>query len=79
MDHPVATAAQHEQELAALELVQHPVVKAAYAEDSAPPETAEELADELARLAGWLGLETVVVEDRGDLSAALRSCVASRS
>ena len=32
MDHPVATAAQHEQELAALELVQHPVVKAAHAE-----------------------------------------------
>ncbi|CAB4688966.1 MAG: hypothetical protein F2667_01530 [Actinobacteria bacterium] len=30
-EHPVATAAQHEQELAALELVQHPTVKAAYA------------------------------------------------
>jgi hypothetical protein len=29
-DHPVATAEQHEHELAALELVQHPVVKAAY-------------------------------------------------
>ncbi len=27
---PVATAAQHEQELAALELIEHPVVKAAY-------------------------------------------------
>ncbi|MBY0400127.1 hypothetical protein K2X89_07515 [Myxococcota bacterium] len=29
-DHPVATAAQHEQELAALELIEHPTVKAAY-------------------------------------------------
>ena len=31
-EHPVATAQQHEHELAALELVQHPTVKAAYAE-----------------------------------------------
>jgi hypothetical protein len=30
-EHPVATASQHEQELAALQLVQHPVVRAAYA------------------------------------------------
>ncbi|OBG91602.1 hypothetical protein A9X05_00995 [Mycobacterium sp. E3298] len=29
-DDPVATASQHEQELAALELIEHPVVKAAY-------------------------------------------------
>ena len=29
-DHPVATAEQHEQELAALELVEHPTVRAAY-------------------------------------------------
>lgn len=29
-DDPVATAAQHEQELAALELIEHPTVKAAY-------------------------------------------------
>ncbi|WP_102143577.1 hypothetical protein [Mycobacterium hubeiense] len=29
-DHPVATASQHEQELAALELTSHPTVKAAY-------------------------------------------------
>ena len=28
--HPVATAAQHEQELAALDLIEHPTVKAAY-------------------------------------------------
>lgn len=32
MSHPVATPSQHEQELAALELVQHPVVKAAHRE-----------------------------------------------
>lgn len=32
MTHPVATPEQHEHELAALELTQHPVVKAAYAE-----------------------------------------------
>ena len=30
MTHPVATAEQHEQELAALELIKHPVVRAAY-------------------------------------------------
>src|SRR5689334_20222991 len=29
-DHPVATSSQHEQELAALDLVEHPTVKAAY-------------------------------------------------
>lgn len=29
-DHPVATASQHEQELAALDLIEHPTVKAAY-------------------------------------------------
>lgn len=47
------------------------VVKAAHAEQAAPPETAAELAVELGRLAGWLGLDTVVVEPRGDLSASL--------
>lgn len=31
-DHPVATSEQHEHELAALELVEHPTVKAAYAD-----------------------------------------------
>src|SRR5204863_2038538 len=34
------------------------LVKGAYAEPSAPDETAEELAAELERLAGWLGLHT---------------------
>jgi uncharacterized protein YcaQ len=47
------------------------LVKAAYAEPGAPDETAEELAAELERLAGWLDLHTVVVERRGDLAPAL--------
>ncbi|MFL6061562.1 MAG: winged helix-turn-helix domain-containing protein [Marmoricola sp.] len=47
------------------------VVKAAYAEEHAPPSTAHELALELRRLAGWLGLEDITVEPRGDLSAGL--------
>jgi hypothetical protein len=47
------------------------LVKAAYAEPGAPAETAEELAEELTRLAGWLGLEALVVEPRGDLAPAL--------
>jgi uncharacterized protein len=48
------------------------VVKAAYAEPDAPPETAEELSAELRSLAGWLGLDDVTVEKRGDLAPALR-------
>lgn len=48
------------------------VVKGAYAEADAPPETAEELSEELERLAGWLGLEAVTVEPRGDLAPLLR-------
>jgi uncharacterized protein YcaQ len=47
------------------------LVKAAHAEPSAPPETAEELGAELRQLAGWLGLDEVVVEPRGDLAARL--------
>ncbi len=47
------------------------LVPAAYAEADAPPETAGELAAELWRLAGWLGLDDVVVGERGDLAPAL--------
>jgi uncharacterized protein YcaQ len=54
------------------------MVKGAYAEQCAPPETAEELAAELERLAGWLGLHTVVVDPRGDLAPALSAAVAAR-
>jgi len=46
-------------------------VKAAYAEPDAPGETPEELATELRRLAGWLGLDDITVEPRGDLAPAL--------
>jgi uncharacterized protein YcaQ len=49
------------------------VVKAAFAEPDAPPETAVELGAELRRLAGWLGLGEVAVEPRGDLAPALSS------
>lgn len=51
------------------------LVKAAYAEPSAPPETAEELAAELHRLAGWLGLGSIVLEPRGDLAPDLSRLV----
>jgi len=54
------------------------MVRAAYAEPGAPDETGEELAAELERLAGWLGLHTVVVEPRGDLAPALSVAVAAR-
>ncbi len=51
------------------------LVKAAYAEAGAPVETAEQLAAELRDMADWLGLETVVVEPRGDLAPALAAHV----
>jgi len=51
------------------------LVKAAYAEAGAPDHTAEELAAELWQLAGWLGLDDVTVEQRGDLAAALAAVV----
>ena len=47
------------------------LVHGAYAESTAPAETAEELSLELRRLAGWLDLDDVVVADRGDLAPAL--------
>ncbi|HEV2796562.1 MAG TPA: crosslink repair DNA glycosylase YcaQ family protein, partial [Nocardioides sp.] len=50
-------------------------VPGAFAEAHAPAETAEELAAELRRLAGWLDLDDVVVGGRGDLSEPLRHAV----
>ncbi|QIG46005.1 winged helix-turn-helix domain-containing protein [Nocardioides anomalus] len=48
------------------------VVKSAWAEDGAPEDTAEELSAELRSLAGWLGLDEITVEPRGDLAPLLR-------
>jgi len=47
------------------------LVKGAYAEPGAPADTVPELASELGRMAGWLGLDDVVVEPRGDLANGL--------
>jgi uncharacterized protein YcaQ len=52
------------------------LVPGAFAEADAPPETADELAVELRRLAGWLGLDDVVVGVKGDLSPALGAALA---
>ena len=46
-------------------------VQASHAEPDAPPETAEALATELESMAGWLGLDGVAVQPRGDLAAPL--------
>ena len=54
------------------------LVPGAFAEAAAPPETADELAAELRRLAGWLGLDDVVVGHRGDLAPALAAASAAR-
>ncbi|SDT77866.1 winged helix-turn-helix domain-containing protein [Actinoplanes derwentensis] len=51
-------------------------VPAAWLEPGADPvETASALAVELRRLAGWLGLTSVAVPERGDLTAALTSAL----
>lgn len=52
------------------------LVPGAFAEPHARAETAEELAVELRRLAGWLGLDDVVVGARGDLCDGLRVALA---
>src|SRR4051812_36255464 len=53
------------------------VVRGAYAEEHAPDVAAERLAAELIRLAGWLGLDTVSVQRRGDLARPLAQAVAA--
>jgi uncharacterized protein YcaQ len=55
------------------------VVRSAFAEPDAPGHTAAELAEELAALAGWLGLGGIVVERRGDLAAELETAVRGAS
>lgn len=47
------------------------LVRSSWAEDGAPADTAEQMAAELRTLAGWLGLDDVVAEPRGDLAAEL--------
>jgi uncharacterized protein len=47
------------------------LVRSAWAEADAPPETAAELMTELQAMAGWLGLAKVRIERRGDLAKAL--------
>jgi uncharacterized protein len=54
-------------------------VRAAHAEDHAPPETPEQLAGALREMAGWLGLGSVSVSGQGDLIPALRSVMTARS
>lgn len=52
------------------------LVQAAHAEQAAGPGTPEALARALWRMAGWLGLEAVVVAPRGDLAGRLAGEVA---
>jgi uncharacterized protein YcaQ len=47
------------------------LVRSSWAEDGAPADTAEQMAAELGVLAGWLGLDDVVAEARGDLADEL--------
>ena len=47
------------------------LVQAAHREPDAPPETAARLRGELAAMAQWLGLQRVIVADRGDLAPGL--------
>jgi uncharacterized protein len=51
------------------------IVQASHAEPWANPATPVRLAQELKLMAGWLGLESVRVERRGDLAGALAEAV----
>ena len=51
------------------------LVQSAYAEPGAPAEAAEELGAELRDLAGWLGLDDIVVHDKGGLAHALGATI----
>jgi len=51
------------------------LVKGAYAEPAAPPDTPVEMAAALGELAAWLGLDRVQVDPRGDLAPALSAAV----
>ena len=52
------------------------LVRGSYAEPGVPDLlVAEELAAELSLMAGWLGLERVAVERKGDLAPALKAAV----
>lgn len=51
------------------------IVQASHAEPWASDATPVRLAEELKRMAGWLGLQSVRVERRGDLAAALEAAV----
>ncbi len=53
-------------------------VQAAHAEPAARPDTAEALAAELKRMAGWLGLERVEAMSKGDLAAPLSAALAKK-
>ena len=55
------------------------VVQASHAEPWASAATAGRLAAELSLMAGWLGLDSVRIERRGDLAAALEEAVAGSS
>ncbi len=52
-------------------------IQAAWREPEATADTPERLANELRRMAGWLGLERVEVAGRGDLSEALDRAILS--